>query len=156
MDGSARAGGEAAHGRMVTAWDGHTSTAEAAVPACSVRVIKALDCSSGQYIVKQGVSAGGRMWRARPRLACARARARMKSRMEARDRLRGRGLCVLVCCVLARSAPRRVRKGHRRGPRQTPCIAETDCARLMRAAVRSPGRAQRPGRCQRPAPASVA
>jgi hypothetical protein len=106
MDGSARAGGEAGQGRMVTAWDGHTASAEAAVPACSVRVIKALDCSSGQYIVKQGVSACGRMRRARPRLACARARLRVISHTAARGTLRGRGLCVLVCCVLARSAPR--------------------------------------------------
>ena len=126
MDGSARAGGEAGQGRMVTAWDGHTASAEAAGPACSVRVIKALDCSSGQDIVKQGVSACGRMRRARPRLACARARLRVISHTAARGTLRGRGLCVLVCCVLARSAPRTRRaRGHeKRTSPDAPCVAE--------------------------------
>jgi len=56
MQGSARAG-ESAQGRLATTWDGHTASAEAgAPPSCSVRVIKALDCGSGQYIVKEGVS----------------------------------------------------------------------------------------------------
>jgi len=52
--------GDSSHGQLVTAttWDGHTVPAEAGatLPSCSVRVIKALDCGSGQYIVKEGVS----------------------------------------------------------------------------------------------------
>lgn len=54
--GSTRAG-DSAHVRLVTAWDGHTTPAESgAQHSCIVRVIKALDYGSGQYIVKEGVS----------------------------------------------------------------------------------------------------
>jgi hypothetical protein len=51
-------GGESSHGRLVTStWDGHNAAAETgAISTCVVRVIKALDCGSGQYVVKEGVS----------------------------------------------------------------------------------------------------
>lgn len=51
-------GGESSHGRLViSTWDGHTAAAETGtISTCVVRVIKALDCGSGQYVVKEGVS----------------------------------------------------------------------------------------------------
>lgn len=103
MDGSVRAGGEPAHGRMITAWDGHTASAEAAVPVCSVRVIKALDCSSGQYIVKEGVSAVGRMRRIRQGLACTSAREWNSARWRATRFLSAACACSFLL-VISRSA----------------------------------------------------
>jgi hypothetical protein len=61
-------GGESSHGRLViSTWDGHSAAAETGtLPTCVVRVIKALDCGSGQYVVKEGVSSR--------RVRCARAK----------------------------------------------------------------------------------